>query len=298
MKTLGLIAAPPTAFCADGAIDLAAVAPLAGHLQRQGVAGVFVNGTTGEGLSLTVEEREQLAAEWRRVLPADVRLFVHTGHHALCDSQRLTRHACAIGADAAAVIAPGFYKPAGAAGVADWCAAIAAEAPDLPFYFYHFPAMNGVQLSIADLLSRAAERIPNLAGVKFTHEDLGDYLLARQVADGRFDLLWGHDDMLLGALATGAEGAVGSTFNVIAPLYRRLIAAFQLGDLPRARACQAQAVTFINILNATGSFLSALKAVLRTQGVPITQNVRLPLAPVDEETLTKICVPAENDIML
>ncbi len=288
IKTTGLIAAPPTGFRADGSIDLGVVAPLAEHLRRQGVVGVFVNGTTGEGMSLTTEEREQLAAEWRRVLPAGMRLFVHAGHNSLGEASRLARHAQAIGADAVAAIAPSFFKPAGTDGLIEWCAPVAAAAPELPFYFYHMPSMSGVNADIAEFLARAAERIPNLAGVKFTHEAMGDYLAALRVDGGRFDVLWGRDEMLLGALAMGAEGGVGSTYNVMAPLYLKLIAAFQRGDLATARDLQAESVAFINRLVATGNFFAALKAVVRSQGVPITPAVRLPLTPVAEEKLAGI----------
>ena len=145
-KTEGLVAAPPTGFLEDGSVDLTVVAPLAEHLHRQGVAGVFVNGTTGEGASLTTGEREQLASEWRRALPSGMKLFVHIGHNSLGDAQRVGRHAQTIGADAVAAIAPSFFKPAGVEGVIDWCSSVAAAAPELPFYYYHMPAMSGVAL--------------------------------------------------------------------------------------------------------------------------------------------------------
>ncbi|MEI8139373.1 MAG: dihydrodipicolinate synthase family protein [bacterium] len=291
MKTKGLVAAPPTAFRADSSIDLGVVAPLAEHLRRQGVVGVFVNGTTGEGMSLCTEEREELAAEWRRVLPSGMRLFVHVGHNSVAECKRLSQHAQAIGADAIAVMAPGFFKPAGIDGLVDWCAPIAAAAPELPFYFYHMPSMNGVNVSIADFLPRAADRIPSLAGIKFTFEAMGDYMSALRVAGGRFDVLWGRDEMLLGALAMGAEGGVGSTYNAIAPIYLKLIEAFNRGDWESARDLQAQAIAFIDSLVATGNFFAGLKASLRAQGVPITPAVRLPLASVSEQKLARIKLP-------
>ena len=290
-KTIGLIAAPPTGFRADGGVDINVVAPLAEHLRNQGVAGVFVNGTTGEGMSLSTGEREQLAVEWRRVLPAGMKLFVHVGHNSLAECQRLARHAQEIGADAIAAIAPGFFKPAGVAGLVEWCVPVAAAAPELPFYFYHMPAMTGVQVSTAEFLPRAAERIPNLAGIKFTYETMNDYMAAARVDGGRFDVLWGRDEMLLGALAMGAEGGVGSTYNAITPLFLKLIAAFRRGDIATARDLQAQAIAFIDSLVATGNFFAALKSVLRAQGVPISPAVRLPLAPVAEEKLALILNP-------
>lgn len=286
MKTKGLIAAPPTAFSASGEIDLGVVAPLAEHLKKQGVVGAFVNGTTGESMSLTIDEREQLAAEWRRMLPEGIKLFVHVGHNSIGDAMRLASHAQTIGANAIAAIAPNFFKPSGIEGLVDWCAKIAAAAPELPFYFYHMPSLSGVNASITDFLLRAADRIPNLAGIKFTYEAMADYMTARQVGNGRFDVLWGRDEMLLGALAMGAEGAVGSTFNTIAPIYLELMEAFKRGDWQTAHKLQLKSIAFINSLVATGNFFAALKTVLRSQGIPITPAVRLPMTPVDEEKLS------------
>jgi N-acetylneuraminate lyase len=291
MKTHGLIAAPPTAFHADGRIDLEVVTPLANHLRQQGVIGVFVNGTTGEGMSLTTEERIQLAAAWRRVLPDGMKLFVHVGHNSLGDARRLAQHAEDIGADAVAAIAPNFFRPSDLHGVVDWCARVAEAAPQLPFYYYHIPSMSGVSVSIARFLERAGDGIPNLRGVKFTFEALGDYHEAMLLGGGRYDVLWGRDEMLLGALAMGATGAVGSTYNAIAPVYLRMIEAFTRHDWPTARELQAQSIAFINRLQATGNFFSALKAVLSMQGIPITPAVRPPLSAVAEERLVSLTLP-------
>ena len=287
-KTIGLVAAPPTGFRDDGSIALDVVAPLAAHLQRQGIVGVFVNGTTGESMSLSTEEREQLAIAWRNACPAGMKMFVHIGHNCLEDARRLARHAQNIGADAVAALAPGFFKPSGISGLVEWCAQLAAAAPKLPFYFYHIPCMNGVQPSMSAFLERASERIPNLAGVKFTFEALNDFFEAMRLQNGRFDLLWGRDEMLLGALAMGAVGGVGSTYNIAAPLYLDLMAAYARGDNATARDLQAKAIAMINGMIATGNFFSALKFVLRSQGVPIAPRVRLPLAALPGEAFATL----------
>lgn len=281
-KTHGLVAAPPTAFLDNGAVDYTAIGPLAEHLHAQGVIGVFVNGTTGESMSLTTDERERTTEAWRAVLPAGMKLFVHAGHNSPVDAVRLAAHAQRTGADAVAVIAPGFFKPAGIAGMVDWCAPIAAAAPALPFYFYHMPSLSGVNLSVARFLEAAGPRIPNLAGIKFTFEAMGDFQEALELENGRYDVLWGRDEMLLGALATGALGGVGSTYNVAAPLFLALIAAFERGDLALARQLQARAIAMINAMVGTGNFFVALKAMLRAQGVPISTRVRPPLVNLEE----------------
>ncbi len=277
-KTQGLVAAPPTPFLENGNIDFSVIEPLAGHLQRAGVTGVFVNGTTGEGMSLTTDERLQLAEAWQATRPEGMRLFIHAGHNCQADAIRLAAHAQAIRADAVAVVAPSFFKPANVEALVAWCEPIAAAAPELPFYYYHIPSFSGVCLPMARFLAEASPRIPNLAGIKFTFEAMADYQEALEQQNGRFDVLWGRDEMLLAALATGAHGAVGSTFNVAAPLYVKLIAAFDRNDLPAARQYQAQAIAMINEMAATGHFFVALKAMLKAQGVPISTRMRQPFA--------------------
>ncbi len=282
-KTRGLVAAPPTGFTGDGKIDLSAVGSLAAHLATQGVVGGFVNGTTGEGMSLTIKEREAIAEEWRRTIPAQFKLFVHVGHNCIEDARRLARHAQKIGADAIACIAPDFFKPTVPEGLVDWCAAIVAAAPNMPFYFYHMPSKSGVDLRIAPFIRLAAERIPNFAGVKFTFEALDDYLECLRLDKGRYDLLWGRDEMLLSALAAGARGGVGSTYNIAAPLYLRIIEAFESGDLCQARELQARSVELIGEMKKFGDIFSVIKAILHSQGVPISPRVRAPLGSLTPE---------------
>jgi N-acetylneuraminate lyase len=156
---------------------------------------------------------------------------------------------------------------------------IAAAAPDLPFYYYEIPSMTGLSLSPSEFLAQAAERIPNLAGIKFTSNNLMEYQLCRASHDGRFDIPFGFDEMLLAALALGATGAVGSSFNFAAPIYLRLIAAFQSGDFAVARAEQLKSVRVIQTLAARG-YMGAAKAVMAMLGVEVGPP-RLPNSALD-----------------
>ena len=234
-KTAGLIAAPFTPMRADGAINLDAVEPYACWLEHNHVAGAFVCGTTGEGASLTIDERRQLAERWVTTAPPGIRVIVHVGHTSLADCRALAAHAQSIGADSIACLAPFFFQPAGVEGLVTWCELVAAAAPALPFYYYHMPSMTGVSVKVSTFLRLASRRIPNLAGVKFTFEDLDDFRQGLEIEDGRFDMLFGRDELLLSALKLGARGAVGSTYNCAAPLYHALIAAHQLGDEAQGR---------------------------------------------------------------
>ncbi|HEY0966536.1 MAG TPA: dihydrodipicolinate synthase family protein [Opitutaceae bacterium] len=282
----GLIAAPHTPFAANGDLDIEVIPRQAALLAHNGVSGAFVCGTTGEGCSMTIAERRQVVERWRSATPAGLKLVVHVGHLSLSDSIELARHAAQTGADAIATIAPSFFKPAGTAELVAWCERIAAAAPKLPFYYYHMPSMTGVTISATDFLNQANGCIPNLAGVKFTHEDLTDFGHATNVADGRFAMLFGRDEILLDGLPLGAKGAVGSTYNFAAPLYTRIIRSFEAGDLEAAKQDQKRAWDFIAVLGKFGG-LSAGKAVMKLIGVDCGP-VRLPLralTPADEAGL-------------
>ncbi|MFA5203690.1 MAG: dihydrodipicolinate synthase family protein [Lentisphaeria bacterium] len=278
-RTDGLIAATFTPMHPDGRLKLAVIPAYAARLAERGVQKVFVCGTTGEGTSLTTTERQRVAAAWQAAgrLP----VIVHVGHTCLADAKALAAHAQEIGAAGVAAMAPFFFKPATVQDLAGFCQGIAAAAPRLPFYYYHIPSMTGVQLPVAEFLRVAGPLIPNLAGVKFTFEDLSDLQECLAVAAGRFEILFGRDEILLAGLALGCRGAVGSTYNFAAPLYRRVIAGFQAGDLAGARAAQLQAAAAIRIICRRNG-LAAQKALLkRLEGIDCGP-VRLPLATLPE----------------
>lgn len=267
-KLTGLIAAPCTPLDASGATDTGVIPAYAEHLRRSGVAGVFVNGTTGESLSLSQQERMALAEAWAKVCGPDLKLIVHVGDNALPVSRDLAAHAAAIGAVAIGAMPPSFFRPGSPAALADWCAAVAGAAPVTPFYYYHIPSMTGVSTSMADLLPHAG-KIPGFAGVKFTFEDLMDYQMAVEMENGRFDVLFGRDEMLLSSLLVGAAGAVGSTYNYMAPVYLRIMEAFAKGDFATARKWQARSHQLVRVLQKSGNGVACGKAILELCGVPV-----------------------------
>lgn len=279
----GLIAAPFTPFSADGGFDPEKIAPYANQLSSDGVAGVFICGTTGEGFSLSVEERMRVAEAWATVLPSGMRLIVHVGHNSLNESRRLAAHAAANGAHAIATMPPFFFKPSGVQEVVRWCEEVAAAAPEIPFYFYHIPSMCGVHLKMAEFVPAAARAIPSFAGIKFTFEDLADFQECLEWAGDRYDLFFGRDEILLSALRVGATAAVGSTYNFAAPLYLELIRAFNEGDNARAEALQAEAVRMINIgVRGPWHPLAAFKWLMSKTGVDCGPT-RLPITPLTAE---------------
>ena len=273
-KLIGLTAAPYVALNPDHSLNLEAIESQARSLVASGVSGAFVCGTTGEGVSLTTTERMAVAAQWCKVAGPDLRVIVHVGHTALGDCQALAAHAQKIGAAGISNLAPFFFKPAHLNDLVDFCSEVAAAAPALPYYYYQIPSMTGVSFPAVDFLRAAHQRIPNLAGVKFTFENLMDLAQCVRLEDGHFDVVFGRDEMLLSGLAAGAKGAIGSTYNFAAPLYLRIFNAFANGDLLTAQAEQARANAMISILLRFGGLASG-KSVMRLIGLDCGP-VRLP----------------------
>ena len=286
-KTEGLIAAPMTAYRPDGTVDLDVIPSYAEFLQSNGIVGVFINGTTGEGFSLALEERKAIAESWMKTVPGEFKVIVHVSHTCAVSAWDMARHAAQIGAWGIGEMGPIFYKPNSVEELTDYAAQTAAQAPDLAYYYYHMPSMSGVCFPMLEFLRAAEPKIPKLAGIKYTHEDLVDFELCREFKDGKYDILYGRDETLLCSLALGCRGAVGSTYNIMAPLYTRLIDAFDSGNLNEARRLQRISMKVVRLLAETTSFNSALKEVMNMIGLNLG-GVRSPLKNIEAAKIARL----------
>ena len=250
-KIKGLIDAPFTPMHADGSINLSIIPEYAALLQRNGLKGVFINGSSGEGYMLTEEERMQLAEAWMDATQTfeDFKVIVHVGSTCVRSSFKLAQHAQQIGAFGIGAMAPPFPKVGRIEELVKYCEEIACGAPDLPFYFYHIPAFNGAFLSMYDFLQAVDGRIPNFAGIKYTFESLYEYNRCRRYKDGKFDMLHGQDETILPCLAMGgAQGGIGGTTNYNGRCLTGILRAWEEGDLEKARALQTYAQDVIVVI--------------------------------------------------
>lgn len=276
MKLHELVVATHSPFHADGSLAPEVVAIQAAFLATNGIKTIFMTGSTGESHSVTCEEKLELYNAWAVAGKANgLSVIAHVGSNCIEDSKILARRAGKLGFKAISGLAPSYYKPANLSSLIDCCAAIAAEAPETPFYYYDIPVLTGLMLPMEKFLIEAPARIPTLAGIKFTNPDLVSYRRSLDIAGDDFDLPWGIDEALLAGLATGARGGVGSTYNWAPQLYFDLIAAHEDGDLPEARRLQSVAIAMIDAIASTG-FLGTAKALMGRLGVPVGP-ARLPL---------------------
>ena len=282
-KIKGLIDAPFTPFHEDGSLNLAPIPEYAALLARNGLKGVFINGSSGEGYMLTEEERMQLAEAWMAAVPRDFKVIVHVGSTSVMSSRRLAEHAQKIGAWGIGAMATPFPKIGNIEQLCRYCEEIASAAPELPFYYYHIPAFNGAFLSMYDFLKAVDGRIPNFAGIKYTFESLYEYNRCRRYQNGKFDMLHGQDETILPCLAMGgAQGGIGGTTNYNGRCLTGILEAWEKGDLEKARQLQDFAQDVIDVIcNFRGNIVGG-KRIMKLIGLDLGPN-RVPFMSVTDE---------------
>lgn len=281
-KTLtGLVAATFTPFTTEGEINLSEIGPYIDYLtEKQHVRNIFVNGTTGESMSLSVTERKSLAEEWCQKAKGKMdQVIVHIGCMSLKDSQELALHAAQIGADGIAVISPSFFKPKSAYALQLFLQEVAKVAPFLPFYYYHIPAVTGVNVPARDVMEDIEKFIPSFRGVKFSGTDLMDFGQCVSSSQPHWSILYGVDEQLLAALALGAHGAVGSTYNYVGCHVNKLVSAFEKGDLAQARSIQFKIQELLSYAIKHGFDLGVNKQLMIEVSGLCLGPPRLPVMP-------------------
>jgi N-acetylneuraminate lyase len=267
-KFEGLVAAPFTPMDKDDNINYNMIKPYYDFLEKNGIVGAFINGSTGEGASLAQKEKQLQAEKWAECFSSGgkVRIINLVGGTSYRECIENAIFSFEIGISAIAIVAPYYYKPADADNLADFCARIGESVPEMPVYFYHIPALTGVIIPMISFLEKITSILPNFAGIKYTREDFIDFLSCLNFRGGAYDLLWGSDECLLPALSLGCKGAVGSTYNYAAPLYQEIIRAFNDGDLSEARRLQQISINMIELSGKYGG-ISTGKAYMKYVGL-------------------------------
>ncbi|MFV0545897.1 MAG: dihydrodipicolinate synthase family protein [Bacteroides sp.] len=288
-KLIGLINAPFTPFDSNNEVNYAPIDKYVELLVNNGIKGVFINGSSGEGYLLTDKERMLLAEKWITVAPKNFKVIVHVGSTCVESSRMLAAHAQSHGAYAIGAMAPPFPKIGRIEELVKYCEEIASAAPDLPFYFYHIPAFNGAFLSMVEFLKAVDGRIPNFAGIKYTYESLYEYNQCRLYKNGKFDMLHGQDETILASLALGgAQGGIGGTTNYNGKALTQIIEAWNAGDLEKARELQNFAQEVINIICHYRGNIVGGKRIMKLIGLDLGKN-RTPFQNMtdDEEMAMK-----------
>ena len=256
-------------------LDVDSFAPLLGFLANGGMDGVLACGTTGEGVLLTLEERQRVAASFLAVRPAGFQVAVHAGAQTTGDTVALAAHALEIGADAVAVIAPPYF-PLGSRELFDHFRAAAAACDPLPFYVYEFAARSGYAIPV-DVIEQLHREQRNVVGMKVS--DTPFDAIEPYLVDG-MDVFVGSEPLVRAGMERGAVGAVSG----LATAWPEVVAALVHEHSPEAHL----RVTDLRGRLEGIPFHAALKQVLSDRGVILHGDVRPPLRGLTLEERTAV----------
>lgn len=266
MKIKNLIAAAYAPMHKDGSLNTAKIKDYSQFLINNKVSGIFMNGFTGDFTSLSTAERKEITLAWSQNKSEDLYLIDHVGHANLHEAKELATYA-ADKVDAIAVLAPYYFRLNAIDKLVQYCKEVAACAPHIPFYYYHIPVLTGANFNMNEFLKLAENEIPNLAGIKFTNNNLIDFQHSKKVSNGKFNILFGYDELFINSLPLGATGWVGSTYNHLAPLYYKIKDLFEKGKMAEAADLQTKAIRFVEILDSKGGFNGVGKGFMRVLGI-------------------------------
>ncbi|XP_052223496.1 N-acetylneuraminate lyase-like [Dreissena polymorpha] len=261
------------------------------YLKKSRFNGLFVNGTLGEGLSLSLEERKQSLEEWMRHAEG-LQLVAHIGTGNLKDTQELARHAERIGVDAIAALPPTYYKPANEEQLVEYVIGVTNAAPNTPFLYYEYDVTTGLHLNIPLFLRLAKHRVPTLYGVKHTTADLNSALNCALACRRKYKIFYGTDAMYLPALSLGLDDVI--SVPVMGTLLHLIKTNFLNGNTKEAQKCQETALRLRNIQQEHGGGIAVAKATFELMsGIPMG-GTRLPLHTLTEATKEKLRADLEE----
>jgi N-acetylneuraminate lyase len=285
----GMYAALMTGLSDEGEFDPQRQCNITEYVLRQGLAGLYVGGSSGESGLLTVDEllaqQELVAAS---AAGTGVTLIAHVGMPNLRDSVRLARQARKLGYHALSALPPHSY-PFSDEEVYGYYRSLAA-ATELPLIVYEIPLRTGRPLPL-NLLIRILD-VKNVAGIKFTSTDLFKLSMLRRQRPQKV-FYFGFDEIYAAAATLGTDGGIGTTYNLLGKLYVALDQAIRMNDLPRAQELQEISQKFVEVLMETG-VLPGMKAAFRTVGVecgPTRAPMALGVPDAEERMRTLLACP-------
>ena len=274
----GVMPALLTPFDAQQNIDRASLRRLVRFNIEQGVDGVYVGGSTGEAFVQSLSEREEVLEIVAEEAKGKITLIAHVGCVSTAESQQLAAAAKRYGFDAVSAVTP-FYYPFSFEEHCDHYRAIIDSADGIPMVVYNIPALSGVKLTLEQI-----NQLVTLPGVGALKQTAGDLYQMEQIRRAHPELVLynGYDEIFASGLLAGADGGIGSTYNIMAWRYLGIVQALKEGDTAKAQQLQHECNKVIDLLVKVGVF-RGLKTVLHYMDVLSVPLCRKPFAPVEDK---------------
>lgn len=282
-KYKGVIPAFYACYDAEGNISPEGVQALTRYFVDKGVKGVYVNGSSGECIYQSVEDRKVVLENVMKAAEGKLTVIAHVACNNTKDSVELARHAESLGVDAIAAIPPIYFRLPEYA-IAQYWNDISAAAPNTDFVIYNIPQLAGVALTMG--LFEEMRKNPRVIGVKNSSMPVQDIQMFKQAAGEDYIIFNGPDEQFMSGRVIGAEGGIGGTYGVMPELFLKLDAYVKAGDMDAARNLQYAIDEIIyKMCSARGNMYAVIKAILKINEGLDLGGVRKPLPSLTESDM-------------
>lgn len=234
-KYKGVIPAFYACYDEEGSISPEGVKALARYFVEKGVKGVYVNGSSGECIYQSVEDKKIVLENVMEAAKGKLTVIAHVACNNTKDSMELARHAESVGADAIAAIPPIYFRLPEHA-IAQYWNDISSAAPNTDFVIYNIPQLAGVALTMN--LFAEMRKNPNVIGVKNSSMPVQDIQMFKAAAGDDYVIFNGPDEQFISGRVIGAEGAIGGTYGAMPELFLKMDELVREGELGRAKELQ------------------------------------------------------------
>lgn len=279
----GITVAMYSAYDENGEVSEAAARRLARYYANTGVSGLYVGGSTGEGMLQSVEERKRTLEAVIAEVGSELTIIAHVGAPSTRDSVELAIHAEQVGAHAVSAVPSIYYRLSPQSVEQHWLSIV--DSTSLPFIIYHIPQTTGFQLTKGLLSKMAAHE--KVIGVKISAESTFELQQFKAAGGKDFLVLNGPDEQYLAGRSIGADGGIGGTYGVMPELFLMIEKCYVEGKMEQAKEWQFITNELIAELLSFPSLYGACKAILQLRGIDCG-GVRMPLLPIGEENMGRI----------
>lgn len=283
-KYKGIIPAFYACYDENGNISPEGVQALTKYFIEKGVKGVYVNGSSGECIYQSVEDKKMVLENVMKAAEGKLTVIAHVACNNTKDSMELAAHAESLGVDAIAAIPPIYFRLPEHA-IAKYWNDISSAAPNTDFVIYNIPQLAGVALTMS--LFAEMRKNPNVIGVKNSSMPVQDIQMFKAAAGEDYIIFNGPDEQFMSGRVIGAEGGIGGTYGVMPELFLKIDEYVKAGEMEKAREIQYAANEVIyKMCSAHGNMYGVIKAILKINEGLELGGVRLPLAALTESDMT------------
>ncbi|XP_031769529.2 N-acetylneuraminate lyase-like [Galleria mellonella] len=274
----------------DGLLNTRVIPEYARFLNKHGIKGILVGGTTGEAVTLTLDERKDVLQTWiKEAQQFNIKVIAQVGGVPFPEVLAMTMYAEMTGANCIMTLPELFFKPKTCEQLVSYLELVAQAAPSLPLLYYHFPQMTGVDLNMKDLFDMATSKIPNFKGIKADFEVAKEFA---NLADDQRIFIANHH--LLLPTVYGLDSSIATVTNIFPDVVQDLVKLMKAGDDLRSAALQRKLDELVSGITAQGDFVPTMKAAMQlVTGIKVGPP-RLPQIPLSDTSVARIADHLKN----